>query len=245
MNAEYHRAYSRNLGQDMELKVYGNAGKPVVVFPTRGGRFHEYEDSGMVEACRPFIESGAVTLFTLDGVDHQSWANEYVPPAQRGLRHNQYDRYVVEEAAPFIRGLLPRAEGLLATGCGMGGYHAANFLFRHPDLFDSLIALSGRYSLKSLLGEYMDDSVYFNSPLAYLPNLEDPWYLDRFRRARIVVCSGQGAWEEETLAETRALQEVLAAKEVPAWFDYWGKDVNHDWQWWRLQITYFLGKMDL
>ncbi len=93
------------------MKVYGNAGKPVVVFPTRGGRFHEYEDSGMVEACRPFIESGAVTLCTLDGVDHQSWANEYVPPPQRGLRHNQYDRYVVEEAAPFVRGLLPRAEG--------------------------------------------------------------------------------------------------------------------------------------
>jgi len=151
----------------------------------------------------------------------------------------------VEEAAPFIRGLLPRAKGLLATGCGMGAYHAANFLFRHPDLFDSLIALSGRYSLRSLLGDYMDDSVYFNSPLAYLPNLADPWYLDRIRRARIVVCVGQGAWEEESLAETRTLQKILADLEVPAWFDYWGHDVNHDWQWWRLQMPYFLEKMDL
>ena len=75
MNVEYHRWWSRNLGQDMELKVYGHAGKPVVVFPSSGGRFHEYEDFGMVDACRPAIDGGAVTLFTLDSVDRQSWLN--------------------------------------------------------------------------------------------------------------------------------------------------------------------------
>jgi hypothetical protein len=41
------------------------------------------------------------------------------------------------------------------------------------------------------------------------------------------------------------LQKILADLEVPAWFDYWGHDVNHDWQWWRLQMPYFLEKMDL
>jgi len=76
MNVAYHRWWSRNLGHDMELKVYGHAGKPVVVFPSCGGRFYEYEDFGMVEACRPFIDAGAVTLFTLDSVDGQSWLNQ-------------------------------------------------------------------------------------------------------------------------------------------------------------------------
>ena len=245
MNVEYHRAHSRNLGQDMELKVYGNAGKPVIVFPRRGGRFFEYEDSGMVEACRPFIEAGAITLFTVDGVDHQALIDDSVPPSRRALRHNEYDRYIVEEVSRYIRGLLPRAEGFLATGCGMGAYHAANTFFRHPDVFDALIALSGVYSLESFLGDYSDDNVYFHSPLAYLPNLEDPWYLERYRRSRIVVCAGRGEWEEKTLADTRALQDVLAAKGIPAWFDYWGSDVNHDWSWWRLQMPYFLGRMNL
>ena len=60
-----------------------------------------------------------------------------------------------------------------------------------------------------------------------------------------MVCAGQGAWEEKTLADTRSLQDVLAAKGIPAWFDYWGSDVNHDWPWWRLQMPYFLGRMDL
>jgi esterase/lipase superfamily enzyme len=245
MNVEYHRGWSRSLGRDMELKVYGHAGKPVVVFPSSGGRFFEYEDFGMVEACRPFIDSGKVTLFAVDSVDRESWLNGSAHPADRARRHDDYDRYIVEEAVPFIRERSPDASGLLATGCSMGGYHSANFFFRHPDVFDALIALSGVYKLTRFVGDYMDETVYLNAPLAYLPNLDDPWYLDRYRRSRIVVCVGQGAWEDEMTADTRSLQGILAAKGVPARIDFWGHDVNHDWPWWRVQMPYFLGHMNL
>jgi esterase/lipase superfamily enzyme len=245
MNVEYHRWWSRSLGQDMELKVYGHAGKPVVVFPCQGGRFFEYEDFGMVEACRSFVEGGAVTLVTVDGVDGQSWTNWGAHPADRARRHNDYDRYIVEEVAPFVRTLRPQASGALATGCSMGAYHSANFFFRHPDVFDAVIALSGVYKLTDFVGDYVDDNVYFNSPLLYLPGLSDPWYLDRYRRSQIVVCVGQGAWEDQMLADTRALQGILAAKGIPAWIDFWGHDVNHDWPWWRRQMPYFLGKLRL
>jgi len=245
MNVEYHRWWSRSLGQDMELKVYGHAGKPVVVFPCQGGRFFEYEDFGMVEACRSFIEAGAVTFFTVDGVDGQSWTNREAHPADRARRHNDYDRYVVEEVAPFIRTLRPQASGALATGCSMGAYHSANFFFRHPDIFDAVIALSGVYQLTDFVGDYLDDNVYFNSPLMYLPGLSDPWYLERYRRSQIVVCVGQGAWEDGMLADTRALQAILASKGIPAWIDFWGHDVNHDWPWWRRQMPYFLANLRL
>ena len=245
MNVEYHRWWSRSLGQDMELKVYGHAGKPVVVFPCQGGRFYEYEDFGMVEACRPFIEGGAVTLFTVDSVDAQSWTNRGAHPAERGRRHDDYDRYIVSEVAPFIRTLRPQASGALATGCSMGGYHSANFFFRHPDVFDAVIALSGVYKLTDFVGDYLDDNVYFNSPLLYLPGLSDPWYLERYRRSQIVVCVGQGAWEDGMLADTRALEAILAWKGIPAWIDFWGHDVNHDWPWWRRQMPFFLGKLRL
>jgi len=245
MNVEYHRWWSRSLGQDMELKVYGHAGKPVVVFPCQGGRFYEYEDFGMVEACRPFIEGGAVTLFTVDSVDAQSWTNRGAHPAERGRRHDDYDRYIVSEVAPFIRTLRPQASGALATGCSMGGYHSANFFFRHPDVFDAVIALSGVYKLTDFVGDYLDDNVYFNSPLLYLPGLSDPWYLERYRRSQIVVCVGQGAWEDGMLADTRALEAILAWKGIPAWIDFWGHDVNHDWPWWRRQMPYFLANLRL
>ena len=40
-------------------------------------------------------------------------------------------------------------------------------------------------------------------------------------------------------------EDVLRAKNVPAWFDYWGFDVSHDWVWWRRQIRYFVERLGL
>ena len=245
MNVEYHKWWSPCLGQDMELKMYGHGGKPVVVFPSSGGRFYEYEDFGMVEACRPFIEDGRIALFTPDSVDRQSWLNPWSHPADRARRHTDYDRYVVEELVPLIRHRVPEKPKLLATGCSMGAFHAANFFFRHPDLFDALIALSGLFKMSDFIGEYCDDNVYFNTPLYYLPNLSDPWYLDQYRQSQIVVCVGQGAWEDDCIRDTRALQAILEAKGIPAWVDFWGHDVNHDWPWWRKMMPYFLSRIAL
>jgi esterase/lipase superfamily enzyme len=247
MHTEYHKWWSPSLGQDMELKVYGHFGKPVIVFPAQGGRFYEYEDFGMVEAIRSFIDAGRIKLFTLDSIDNQSWANWSAHPADRARRHQDYDRYIINEVAPFIRqhcggdtgpdGYGPKC---LATGVSMGAYHAANFFFRHPDVFNALIALSGLYQLSMFVGDYSDDNVYFNSPLAYLPNLHDPWYIDQYRQSQIVVCCGQGAWEDAMLADTYTLKRILEHKQIPAWIDIWGHDVNHDWPWWRKMAPYFL-----
>ncbi len=241
MKVDYHKWYSPALGQEMELKVYGHAGHPVLVFPAQGGRFYEFEDFGMIEAARPLIEQGCFRFFTVDSIDNQSWANWSAHPADRARRHEDYDHYIREEVAPLIRFYggeqYPKA---VTTGVSMGGYHAANQFFRHPDLFDGVICLSGLLSPQYFIGGYMDDTVYLNSPLAYLPNLDDPWYLEQYRASRIVICSGQGPWEEMMVADARAIKEILEAKGVPAWVDLWGQDVNHDWPWWRKQLPYFL-----
>lgn len=244
MNIEYHKWESHNLDQEMELKVYGHAGKAVVVFPTSGGRFYQYEDFGMVEACRPFIDQGRIKLFTVDSIDHQTWLNHGAHPSDRARRHDQFDQYVVNEVVPFIREHGSATAKFLATGCSLGAYHSANFFFRHPDVFDGLIALSGLYSLHFSVGEYMDEHIYFNSPLAYLPKLEDPWHLDQYRQSHIILCTGQGAWEDGQ-EEALAIKTILESKNVPCWVDLWGQDVNHDWPWWRKQMPYFLSHLDL
>ncbi len=242
MNIEYHKYWSQYLQQDMEFKVFGHAGKPVLVFPAMGGRFYEFEDFGMIEAARRFIDEGRYQFFTVDSIDWQSWANGSIHPAERARRHEDYDRYITQEVVPFIQARCPDAL-LLATGVSMGGYHSANFFFRHPDIFDSLISLSGLFQLSMFIGGYVDENVYLNSPLLYLPNLDDSWYLEKYRRSRIIICSGQGAWEDAMLADIQQLRGILEAKQVPAWIDLWGYDVNHDWPWWRKQLPYFLEKL--
>ena len=90
----------------------------------------------------------------------------------------------------------------------------------------------------------MDDNVYLNSPLAYLPGLEDDYYLERYWQREIIICSRQGVWENGR-EDARAINAILEAKGVACWLDLWGHGVNHDWLWWRRQMSYFLGSLDL
>ena len=62
-------------------------------------------------------------------------------------------------------------------------------------------------------------------------------------------CSQDGPMEEagetvdEAIEDTRYLDFLFRQKSVPAWIDYWGHDVNHDWPWWYRQMNYFLGRL--
>ena len=108
-----------------------------------------------------------------------------------------------------------------------------------------MISLSGVFQLKWYIGDYVDDLVYFNTPLYYLPNLEDERYLDPLRKSQIVLCSGQGRWEEISVSDLNMMEQVLIRKEIPVWVDFWGWDVDHDWPWWRKEFPYFIGQMKI
>jgi esterase/lipase superfamily enzyme len=99
------------------------------------------------------------------------------------------------------------------------------------------------YDLQRLVGDYMDQTVYFNSPLHFLQNLDDNQLLDQIRHGKIVIAVGQGAWEEEMIADTAKLKSLLESKDIPAWVDFWGQDVDHDWPWWRRMMPYFMDKL--
>ncbi len=241
MNVEYHKWWSPNLSQEMEMKVYGHAGKPALVFPSITGRFTEFEVCGMLESCRSFLDGGKIQMFTVDSIYFQTWLNEGAPLAERARRHNQYARYIVEEVVPYAH--WRRGDGgIMAMGCSFGGFNSANAFFHRPDIFDTVISLSGFYQLKHFVGA-VDDNAYPYEPLAYLPDITDSWYLERYRRGRIVLCAGQGQYEDRFLADTIELKRILDEKQIPAWVDFWGHDAAHDWPWWRIQMPYFLGKL--
>jgi esterase/lipase superfamily enzyme len=58
----------------------------------------------------------------------------------------------------------------------------------------------------------------------------------------LIFCTGQGAWEERMVDETRRLDELLREKRIPAWVDFWGGEVSHDWPWWHRQLVYFMDR---
>ena len=44
MEVQYFKNYSPALNRDMECKVYGHAGRPVLSIPSQNNRFYEFED---------------------------------------------------------------------------------------------------------------------------------------------------------------------------------------------------------
>ena len=241
MHTEYHQEYSHHLGRDMEFKVYGHGGKPVMVFPCQNGRFFDWEGFGMLETLGDYLESGRLQLFTVDTIDAETVSLIGGNPHDRVRRHEAWVRYLTEELTPRIREINGTGQKMLSTGFSMGAYHAGNLFFRRPDLFDSVVALSGVYDTHDMYGGYMDELVYLNDPCASLSGMPaDHPYMDLFRRSVMIFCVGQGAWEGPLLAGTRRLDGVLRSKGIPAWVDYWGPDVNHDWPWGKKQIRYFL-----
>jgi esterase/lipase superfamily enzyme len=238
MKREYHRWYSNELGRDMELLVFGHAGLPAVVFPTSQGRFYEFEDRGMVGALWEKLEGGRLQLFCVDSVDAESWYNHNVGQRWRIARQVQYDNYIVREVTPFAR--WQNSNPLMVTvGCSFGGYHAVNCAFRHPDVFTGCLSMSGAYDLMGLgfLRGYYDDDVFYNLPLDYLPNLGDPWFLDRMRQNTYVLATGV---HDQCWNDNERLAAVMRAKGIPVRLEVWGDNARHDWPWWQRMAQEYL-----
>ncbi len=166
MNREYHKWYSSRLGRDMELLVFGHSGLPVMVFPTSGGRFYEFEDRGMIGAVGSQVEAGHLQFYCVDSVDMESWYNRNVPPRWRIARHVQYEDYLIHEVVPLVR-QKNRDPHFVSLGCSFGGYHATNIALRHPDVFTGLLSMSGAFDMSNFLGGYYDQDCYFNLPTHY------------------------------------------------------------------------------
>jgi len=236
MHRAYHKWYSHRLGRDMELLVFGHAGLPVLVFPTSGGRFYEFEDRGLIGALAGRIDAGHLQIYCADSVDMESWYNRDVPPRWRIARHMQYEDYLISEVLPLVR-RQNRDPHLVALGCSFGGYHAANIALRHPDLFTGLLTMSGAFDLRHFLNGYYDQDVYFNQPMDFLPNLQDPWFFERYNRNTYILATG---WDDQCLGQNQRLDQIMSSKNIPHKLYTWDAFNSHDWPTWQRMVQEYL-----
>mgnify|MGYP001773151007 CR=1 FL=1 len=226
----------------MPIAVYGHFGVPILLFPTAMADFLEYERFGLVEVLTPWIERGVCKLYSVNSVNAESWLHPELPPRERILRHIAYNRYVVEEVVPFIaadcRGPVP----IVTAGASLGAFHAANLFFQRPDLFAGTIAMSGVYNLQVYSGGYFDEDCYFNSPVHYLANLADDYWLPLLRcKQHIYLACGQGAYERPEA--TLELSDILTAKGIPHRAELWGPEYPHDWSTWRAMMPQYVERL--
>ena len=243
MQRRYESFYSPAVGRDMQMLAFGHHGTPFIAFPSGGGQFHDLEDNGMVEAVAHLIEAGKLKLYCPDSLDDESWLRKDIDPHWRAVRHAAYQDYIVKDLVPAIRADCASPDiGIGLTGASLGAYHAANFALKFPHLFPYAVCMSGRYDVEAFSGQSGSGEVYFNNPVAYVPNLDGNSLQYVRHHAHVVLVCGQGAFEDKCLADTHRLADALADKGISHERDIWGHDVEHHWYWWRRQLPHHLNK---
>ncbi len=228
------------LGTEMHVNVYGKKGLPIVVFPTLGQAPESIEEAGVIDELADYLDSGTVQLFCTETIDSESWGSA-ADPEQRAQRQETYYHYVVDELVPLVHKVSGGDARPLALGCDAGATQAAIVALRRPDLFQGCVCLSGCYDSRRYFGDWMDATLYDNTPCAFLAQMPaDHPYVAVYNQRQLLFCTGQEASEADSLRATRAMDTQLARLGVEAWCDYWGGDVTHTWFWWKKQLRYFL-----
>jgi esterase/lipase superfamily enzyme len=235
----------------MELLVFGDAGPQVLFFPTRTAHFYDYEDWKIIDALKNKLETGALQVFCVDSIDTESfYANS--TPTDKIRRHLQYEQYILAEVLPFIRDKYvrpfpfsgnQRLAGLTVAGCSLGGYHAMNIALKYPRYFDKVVGMSARYDLSlstdsfpDLFNGYFDETIYYNMPSMYLPNLADESLLERIRKLTITLVVGR---EDPFYDNNLHLSAALTAKNIPHRLHVWDEEAHRP-RYWRAMVNQYL-----
>lgn len=239
MHREINGWYSHTLNKHMEIVMYGHYGFALLLLPTAAADYLEYERFHLIDAISKYINEGKVKVFSINSINNESWLNSHMHPRHKAMRHVQFNDYVYNEVIPFIRSKTSEDTPIYVSGASLGALHSANLFFKRPDLINGVIAMSGSYDLSTYTKGYQDEDVYFNSPMQYLPNLNDEFFLPRLRdNKHIHIVTGSGAWEDPEAS--RKLSRVLHSKGIPHELDIWGPDMGHDWPTWRDMLPYYL-----
>ena len=234
MDEKHIKYYSHYLGRDLDMLIYGHWGYPVIVFPTTMGRYYEAKDFKLIDSAHSLIENGKVKIYCPDSIDKDSWYGKHLHPSLRVLNHIQYDEFLDKELIPAIlrECNVPR---VAVAGCSFGGFHAANFAFKHPDKVSHVFCMGAAFDIKSFLDGYYDDNVYYNNPTDYLPNDHNPdlWNMDIV----LGTCSG-----DFCKSDNERLSEILKSKNIQHWLDIrWHG--THDWPIWREMFPEYLSRI--
>ena len=230
--------HSPALNKKMEIVSYGHYGFSLLLLPTAAADYLEYERFLLIDYISKYINEGKVKVFSINSINSESWLNRNMHPRHKSIRHQQFNDYVFNEVVPFIRHQTSQDTPIITCGASLGALHSANLFFKRPDLINGVIAMSGVYDLQSYTDGYYDQDVYFNSPVSYLPGLDDEFFLENMRKGHINIMTGSGAYESPDAS--RVLSGILRSKGINHNLEIWGPDMRHDWPTWRAMLPYII-----
>jgi esterase/lipase superfamily enzyme len=230
------------LGRRAHVWAFGAVGRPLVVFPSNAGVAHEWKKAGMIDALGPLLAAGRLKVYCPETNVSRSFSGEG-SAKERIAHHRAYERFVMETLVPFVReDCGSRDVPIVATGCSVGALYATLFALKHPETFHRALGLSGRYRTSRFF-DHPGEHVYFDDPLAFVPNLHGA-PLERVRRhAHVTLVVGRGPAERGCITETAELGTWLKRKRIPSHVAFWGEDSDHTYEWWRKQAFHYVQQL--
>lgn len=232
---------SPRLQRELTLVRWGQAGAPVLFFPTAGGDAEEIERFHMIDALSDLIDGGKIRLYSVDSVSGQAWLFEEGTVEHRLWLQNEYQHAIRHEVVPAIQQDCRSLElSVITCGASLGAFHAAAMVCRFPEVFERALCMSGTFDLERvfrLKNSTLD--LYYSSPLHFLSALDGD-QVEKIRRRFVLFAAGEG--RAENIHDSQRLAGLLGRKGVPHRVDNWGPDAHHDWPLWRTLAPKYLSE---
>lgn len=227
------------MGRPVHVWAFGVIGRPLIVFPSNAGVAHEWRESGMIDALGPLMAAGRIKIYCPETNVSRSFSGPG-STAERMAHHHRYERFVMNTLVPFVREDCRTPDmPMAAAGCSVGALYSTLFALKHPETFQRALGMSGKYGASRMF-RHDHEAVYFDDPLAFLPNLEGA-PLQRVRRnTHITLVVGRGPAERSCITETGELGRLLERKGIPNHVAFWGEDSDHKYNWWQRQALHYL-----
>lgn len=227
--------YSTNLQRKVEIPIYGHYGFALVLFPALSDSPLVYEENGTIDTIEPFINKGKCRVFSVPTINEETWFTEKLTNDEKSQLFLAYNNFISDELVPQIYSHCNGPVPIITCGASIGGFLAANAYFRRPDCFYGMISMSGFFNIEYITNYYFDDNCYYNSPIHYLPNLNDSYWLS-FLKSKHHIYLYTGSGENEFKHNTENLCRILTEKEIKHNTEIWGEEYGHNFDTWNQML---------
>ncbi len=239
MQVDTLKMYSQHLQKQVEIPIYGHYGFVLLMFPALSDSPYIYEENNTIERLKDFLNKGKCRIFAVPSINETTWFTDTISNEEKSKRFLDYNNFIAEELVPQIFAKCNGPVPIITCGASIGGLIAINSYFRRPDCFYGTIALSGFFNLEFITNYYFDDNCYYNSPIHYLPNLNDSYWLS-FLMSKHHVYLLTGSGENEFPHNTEHLAGILREKDIKHHTEIWGPEYGHNFHTWNDMLFYLL-----
>lgn len=90
MKIEHIQHHSYILDKDININIYGTNGQPILAFPTQSSKADNYENFGLIEQIKDYINDEKIQFFVVDSIDEETWPSD----GDKQLKSNRQEQYV-------------------------------------------------------------------------------------------------------------------------------------------------------